>query len=202
MVTKFVVPADGRKNQLCSFHSVFHRFELANITRKTRGKGLVTSENHSFFKALPEGYLAEIPRRTQMTRGPRRILTGKKSMALNNSKTPCTAIPRMRNGSVRSQTMGYSTSASSASGQQRMNRMHQRKKAAIATSLGKAGARSIFEMTATEASPLSIYEIGSSEVSLTLKPFSLKRLATETGTSALRRMYESSTSEWSTRPSA
>src|SRR5437899_1994844 len=40
-------------------------------------------------------------------------------------------MPRMRNGNSMSQTNGYSTSPSSASGQHRTNRMHQRKKAAI-----------------------------------------------------------------------
>jgi len=40
----------------------------------------------------------------------------------------------MRKGSVSSQTNGYSTRASSASGQHKMNRMIHKKKAAMATS--------------------------------------------------------------------
>src|SRR6202022_3251812 len=49
----------------------------------------------------------------------------------SKANTPCTAMPRMRKGSVMSQTMGKSTIASRARGQHRMNKMHQRKNAAM-----------------------------------------------------------------------
>ena len=41
--------------------------------------------------------------------------------------TPLTAIPRIRKGSNITQTIGYSTKAISATGQQRTNKMHQRR---------------------------------------------------------------------------
>jgi hypothetical protein len=41
-----------------------------------------------------------------MARGPRNIRAGRKKRALKNAKTPCTAIPAMRNGRSISQTMG------------------------------------------------------------------------------------------------
>jgi hypothetical protein len=60
---------------------------------------------------------------------------GSMNMALRRPKTPLTAIPTRRKGSVSNQTMGYSTSASSATGQHKKNRMIHKKKAATATSL-------------------------------------------------------------------
>src|SRR5579859_412741 len=45
-------------------------------------------------------------------------------------------MPKIRSGNVSSQTKGYISNANSAMGQQRTNRMHQRQKAAMATSLG------------------------------------------------------------------
>src|ERR1700674_811135 len=53
-------------------------------------------------------------------------------------------MPTRRNGNVSNHTNGYSTRASSASGQHRMNRMHQRKKAAMATSPAVTVLRSTF----------------------------------------------------------
>src|ERR1700736_1145257 len=42
----------------------------------------------------------------QIGRGPRNNLTGSKNIADSSPKTPCTAIPKIRNGSVISQTNG------------------------------------------------------------------------------------------------
>ena len=49
---------------------------------------------------------------------------GKVTMAHTNSSAPPTAIPMIRNGSRSSHTKGYSTSATSANGQQNTSRMH------------------------------------------------------------------------------
>src|SRR5207302_11476124 len=62
--------------------------------------------------------------------------TGSITSAQTNASTPWTAIPTMRNGNSKSQTNGYAISASIARGQQRTNRMHQRKKAAMGVLLG------------------------------------------------------------------
>src|SRR5882672_962422 len=51
---------------------------------------------------------------------------GSRMMARNSSKTPSTAMPRMRNGIETSQTSGQSTSATSASGQHSTKRSSQR----------------------------------------------------------------------------
>ena len=67
----------------------------------------------------------------QMARGPRNTRTGRKNSAASRAKTPCTAMPTMRNGSVMSQTIGNSTTASKARGQHKINRMHHRKNAAM-----------------------------------------------------------------------
>jgi hypothetical protein len=47
--------------------------------------------------------------------------------ARSNSNTPFTAIPTRRNGNVSNHTNGYNTRANSASGQQRIRRMHHRR---------------------------------------------------------------------------
>jgi hypothetical protein len=47
--------------------------------------------------------------------------------AVTNSNAPCTAIPTSRNGNKISQTNGYSTTASNASGQQRRNKTQNSK---------------------------------------------------------------------------
>jgi len=60
---------------------------------------------------------------------------GSINMALRSPKTPLTAIPTKRKGSVSNHTIGYNTKASSAIGQHKKNRMIHKKKAAIATSL-------------------------------------------------------------------
>jgi hypothetical protein len=51
------------------------------------------------------------------TAGPRRIRAGSRINAERKAKSPFIVIPIMRNGSVRSHTNGYTTSASSANGQ-------------------------------------------------------------------------------------
>ena len=71
----------------------------------------------------------------QMARGPRSNRTGNRNSALSRPSTPLTAMPKMRKGKVMSHTKGYITRASNAMGQHKTNRMHQRKKAAMATSL-------------------------------------------------------------------
>src|SRR5580692_4867995 len=67
-----------------------------------------------------------------MARGPRKIRAGRKKIDLRNNRTPSTAIPTIRNGRRISQTKGYSTSASSARGQQKKSRMHHKKNPAMA----------------------------------------------------------------------
>jgi len=58
--------------------------------------------------------------------GPRRILAGSIISAERKEKSPFIVRPMMRNGSVRNQTMGYSTNASNANGQHKKRRMIQR----------------------------------------------------------------------------
>ena len=65
---------------------------------------------------------------------PPMILTGRKISDLNNSRTPVTVIPMRRNGSITIQTKGYNRSASTAIGQQRINKIHHNKKLDILTS--------------------------------------------------------------------
>jgi hypothetical protein len=77
-------------------------------------------------------------RAAQMARGPRSSRIGSINIALRSPKTPFTAIPTRRKGSVNNHTMGYSTRASSAIGQHKKNRMIHKKKAAMATSLRTA----------------------------------------------------------------
>src|ERR1019366_1506735 len=67
----------------------------------------------------------------QARRGPRNTRAGNRMMAFNNSSTPSTANPSSRNGNRNNHTNGYSTSTSSAKGQQRNNKMHHRKKVNI-----------------------------------------------------------------------
>jgi hypothetical protein len=57
----------------------------------------------------------------------RRLSTvdGRRMMAFSRLKTPSTAIPISRNGSSKSQTIGYNTKASNASGQHRKRRISQ-----------------------------------------------------------------------------
>jgi hypothetical protein len=52
--------------------------------------------------------------------------------AVTNSNAPCTAIPTKRNGNRISQTNGYSTTASNASGQQRRNKIQNNKNLTMA----------------------------------------------------------------------
>jgi len=58
-------------------------------------------------------------------------------IADTSARAPCTATPAILNGSNRSQTNGYRTSARIANGQHRTNRMHQSRKAIIIASLGR-----------------------------------------------------------------
>ena len=53
------------------------------------------------------------------------ILPGSVMMPFSKPKTPSTAIPSNRNGSVSIQKTGYNTNANMASGQQSINRMIQ-----------------------------------------------------------------------------
>ncbi|HSY29771.1 MAG TPA: hypothetical protein VK832_19830, partial [Burkholderiaceae bacterium] len=53
-------------------------------------------------------------------------------IARSNSNTPVTVIPISLNGSKRSQTIGYTISAKSASGQQTTRSKHHIKKVSIA----------------------------------------------------------------------
>src|SRR6266496_1229116 len=62
--------------------------------------------------------------------------TGSMTTAHKRARTPCTAMPTMRNGKSSSQTNGYATNASIATGQQRTKRMHQRKKPTMTFLLG------------------------------------------------------------------
>ena len=61
-------------------------------------------------------------------RGPLTSRVGSITTPLTNPSTPSTAKPTNRNGIRRIQTMGYATSARSASGQQSTSRMHQEQK--------------------------------------------------------------------------
>src|SRR5713226_5332021 len=63
--------------------------------------------------------------------GPRSTRAGSITNPRTSASTPPTAMPTIRNGKSSSQIMGYSTSASSAMGQQSIRRIHHRKKAAI-----------------------------------------------------------------------
>jgi hypothetical protein len=52
-------------------------------------------------------------------------------IAFSSSKTPSTAMPKMRKGKSSSHTMGYRTSAISASGQQKKRSTHHKRKVNI-----------------------------------------------------------------------
>lgn len=66
------------------------------------------------------------PRRAQVFYTARSRRAGNKINAATSSSAPWTAIPRRRNGRRSSQTIGYRTTANNASGQHRINKMHQR----------------------------------------------------------------------------
>jgi hypothetical protein len=68
---------------------------------------------------------------SQIALGPRSTRAGRNNIALRSASTPPTAIPTILNGNSSNQTMGYSTSASNATGQHRMNKMHHNRNAAI-----------------------------------------------------------------------
>ena len=70
------------------FPQRFPQVATPKLAKKQHGKGLDVSKNCRFFKALPEDYLAKGRGKAQIALGPRKIRTGKKSMALNNSNTP------------------------------------------------------------------------------------------------------------------
>src|SRR5262249_30864179 len=86
-----------------AFHSVFH-----SLPERARERRLLA------LRVKSQGSV-------QIARGPRSRRAGKKNKALSRANTPPTAIPKMRNGSVSSQTMGYRNSARSASGQHNTN---------------------------------------------------------------------------------
>lgn len=127
-----------------SFHNVFHRvwfrqFSLEDLSGKC-------------YKSPKTGVLGAVTRKLtrreptlppQIARGPRNNRTGSIKSAVRRPRTPSTAIPTRRNGKRSNHTIGYSTSASRASGQHSRNRMIQRKKAAMATSLSAAATRSL-----------------------------------------------------------
>lgn len=146
----------------------------------------------SFTRKLPRREFLHL---LQIARGPRNSRTGNKNIALINPRTPCTAIPMIRNGSVSSHTMGYSTSASSASGQHSTNRIIHRRNAAIATSLFLNAGRSILSAAAARPALNLHYETLCRKVPFTAKSLRRRLLAMDAGTSASSRMCESSTSE-------
>lgn len=65
--------------------------------------------------------------------GPRKIRAGRNNIPRSNSRTPSTAIPTIRNGSKISQTNGYSSKASKASGQHSTSKMHHSRNFTIAS---------------------------------------------------------------------
>jgi hypothetical protein len=67
-------------------------------------------------------------------KGPLSKRTGNRKIARSNWKTPVTVIPTNRNGSSNSHTIGYSTSANSASGQHSTSNKHHRRKLNISVS--------------------------------------------------------------------
>src|SRR5258708_22966145 len=134
-------------------------------------------------------------RKDQMARGPRSSRTGSIKIALTSPRTPWTAMPTRRNGKVSSQTIGYSTRASRASGQHRMNRMTHRKKAAMATSFVTTARRSVRSATAERPASTLYYETERGKVPSTAYSLSRRRLAMDAGTSASSHMCESSISE-------
>src|SRR6185503_3382856 len=67
--------------------------------------------------------------------GAAKSLAGSITTARTRAKAPCTATPRIRNGSRISQTKGYTISASKARGQQITNSRHQRRKPSMCSDL-------------------------------------------------------------------
>ena len=70
--------------------------------------------------------LRKLPHRTTFlycAPGPRKTLAGSEISAVRKANKPFIVKPIMRNGSNKSQTIGYSTSANSANGQHRKRRM-------------------------------------------------------------------------------
>src|SRR5579864_9509530 len=60
-----------------------------------------------------------------------RRVKGSVTMLQTKARAPPTAIPTMRKGRSKSQTIGYRISAAMATGQHRTNRIHQSKKVTI-----------------------------------------------------------------------
>jgi len=152
------------------------------------------------------GFTSQLPNpkakgAAQMARGPRRSRMGSMKMALMSPRTPSTAIPTMRKGNVSNHTIGYSTSASSASGQHKKNRMIHNKKAAMATSVWRRRSK-YCEQRQLRAGLYYILRDSARKGSSTAYSWSRNRLAMDAGTSASSRMWESSISECRTRPSA
>lgn len=113
-----------------SFHSVFHKRDDHPCARHDPLLSHILFIFGGFFPNYSKVILS-VSRVFQMACGPRKTRTGRNNIARNNSNTPVTAMPTSRNGSSNSQTIGYSTSATSAIGQHTTNRMHHNKKAAI-----------------------------------------------------------------------
>jgi hypothetical protein len=86
-----------------TFHSKIGSATLCKLFKKD----LFSSQNRRFFDARGGVTLVQTDRPSrQMARGPRNSRAGRKKRPLKNAKTPCTAIPAMRNGKSINQTMG------------------------------------------------------------------------------------------------
>ena len=92
------------------FRNAQNRIALASVTtlislrrcatgRRTCGWGF---RGATSIRSIENFFLPQL----QIGRGPRNNLTGSKNIADSSPKTPCTAIPTIRNGSVISQTNG------------------------------------------------------------------------------------------------
>jgi len=144
----------------------------------------------------------DVNRSNQIARGPRSSRTGSMKSALSKPKTPLTVIPTIRKGNVRSHTMGYKTSASSANGQQRTKRMHHNRKAAMETSVLADSEQPMPTASQSLRHTTLSYDAAGRNVSSTSNLSNRKRFAMEAGTSACKRIWESSSSVCKTRPRA
>jgi hypothetical protein len=89
------------------FPQGFHSSAGLPNLRKPLRKDPFSWLNPWLFGSLKRRYFdANRQANSQIARGPRNIRAGRKKSALKNAKTPCTAIPAMRNGKRISQTMG------------------------------------------------------------------------------------------------
>ena len=118
-----------------TFHNVFHRKWETKSGCKTAQEEPQVRKNRGFARIYFTVTAPISKGAAQMARGPRSNRIGSINMALRSPKTPLTAIPTRRKGSVSNHTMGYNTRASIAMGQHKKNRMIHKKKAAMTTSL-------------------------------------------------------------------